>query len=112
MTLPSTLETRTRLRADSSSDDRFSTGGIGFLLLQHAPRTRQHQLSPAHRTIASASIDVDRHPKRSHPCSAPKLLAEKPFRSSWWAPFGRRSAPNPHPPSRAKDQRSQVLRRI
>src|SRR5215210_1854455 len=56
MTLPITLETRTRLRADSSSDDGFSTGGIGFLLLQHAPRTRQHQLSPAHRTIASIEM--------------------------------------------------------
>src|SRR3954466_16311798 len=85
MTLPITLETRTRLRADSSSDDGFSTGGICFLLLQLAPRTRQHQLSPAHRTIASASIEMLpsgrsvflRMPTRHHshvPADRPRLL--------------------------------------
>ena len=54
----------------------------------------------------------DRPPKGPDRYALPQSLAGTPFRSWWWVPIGRRSAPNRYAPSRAKGRRSQALRRI
>jgi hypothetical protein len=53
----------------------------------------------------------DRRLKRTHPRNLRNELTENTFQALRREPFGRRSAPKWHPPSRAKGQVAQMFRR-